>query len=186
MRCPVCSTSTTEVLETRQLGNGSIRRRHRCRLRGHRWTSYEGDPPRPTSPTPDQVREILLATGSDQAIARQVGRCAALVRLIRCGQAYGELWPELPRRSRVNEDVYQYEGPPFKPCGSQRVARKAQPEPALVVVGTRAEVRRTGPKRQCFNCAHWRDHCLMSIPEGELEGPSFAEECEIFLPSLAK
>lgn len=121
-----------------------------------------------------------------QAIARQVGRCAALVRLIRCGQAYGELWPELPRRSRVNEDVYQYEGPPFKPCGSQRVARKAQPEPALVVVGTRAEVRRTGPKRQCFNCAHWRDHCLMSIPEGELEGPSFAEECEIFLPSLAK
>ena len=147
-QCPQCSSPNTNVLESRRLLNGSRRRRYQCSLCSHRWSSYEGR----TSPSPEQIREILLSDESDQAVARQIGRSIAVVRLIRIGEVYSELWPEIPRRRR---------------CGERQLKDRPQPQAQAIT---------------CLSCQHWsHDRCSMGFPDPELEGVGFAADCETFL-----
>lgn len=66
--------------------------------------------PRPTPPpdaaarsyrrrTPEEVREILLSPLPAIAMAKRYGCSKQAISLIRTGQAYGDLFPEIPRRS---------------------------------------------------------------------------------------
>lgn len=41
---------------------------------------------------------------------------------------------------------------------------------------------RTRGARTCHDCEHWRSRCQLGLPDPELEGVGFAEDCSSFLP----
>lgn len=154
--CPECYSGHTEVLESRLCRNGTRRRRHRCMVCDHRWTSWDG--PRPPAGRfgqvrstakrgqpvqPEEVREILLAprSQSNAELGRQVGVSRELVRQVRLGRLHAAVHPELPR----------------------------WPDP-----------RRGNQGRSCHLCANWSARCSFGFPEPLQEGPAFALECDLY------
>lgn len=102
MTCPECSSTRTDLVQSRRTITGGQRRRHRCLACGHRWTTYEGE--RPTRQPrhhlpPEQVRLILLSSDSDSSLARRFKRSRPAIANLRTGRSYADLWPEIPRRS---------------------------------------------------------------------------------------
>lgn len=53
--------------------------------------------------TPEEVREILTSRLSLSAMAKRYGCSKQAISLIRAGQAYGDLFPEIPRRSATTQ-----------------------------------------------------------------------------------
>ena len=51
--------------------------------------------------THEQVQYVLESAGSDRAIAKELGVVHVVISNIRNGKTYGELFPELPRRTNV-------------------------------------------------------------------------------------
>lgn len=107
--CPQCG-GLASVISSKICSNGARRRRIECSECGERWTTHQGDRPGRRggvpvgvklgwSPlTPEEVRQILLAEGSLQAIAKQLGRSPGAVRAVRLGKTHADLFPELPRQ----------------------------------------------------------------------------------------
>lgn len=115
LACPECSSERIDLVSSRRTITGGQRRRWRCLDCRHRWTVYEGERPdrqlRSQLP-PEQVRQILLSTASDSALARRFKRSHTSIANLRTGRTYADLWPEIPRRppSRSCRDCQHWRG----------------------------------------------------------------------------
>jgi hypothetical protein len=127
--CPHCNSDCTSVLETKKVRNGTRRRRHECNVCAHRWTSWDGPLPghgggnssgNPVSRKPpierDQIREILLSTESNHAIARRLNRSPETVRQIRLGIIHASVHPEIARRDKPAPIPKSSDGPSCYGC----------------------------------------------------------------------
>lgn len=163
--CPSCSSEDTAVIESRKVSNGSQRRRHKCHVCGHRWTTYKGAPPghcgglrkgqviaRQPELTADEVRMILISTESTRTLARQLGRSAEAIRQVRANIIHKQVHPTLQRVQHTER--------------SNRVAAK----PQIV----------DGPS--CYQCQHWAERCTFGYPDPVEEGPGFAADCSMYEP----
>jgi hypothetical protein len=102
LACPECSSERIDLVTSRATITGGKRRRWRCLDCRQRWTTYEGEQPARLPRrglSPEQVRRVLLSTGSDSEVGRQFGLSHTAIANLRLGRTYAELWPELPRRS---------------------------------------------------------------------------------------
>ena len=104
--CPRCSSTATQVIETRLRFDGTRRRRHECKACFHRWTWIEapitlrrgGNPAKRGYPvTADEIALILTSPLSNNQLARQLQLDAATIRKIRVGKIHARIHPELPR-----------------------------------------------------------------------------------------
>jgi hypothetical protein len=149
--CPRCSSAATYTFRTRQLRNGTIRRRRACHDCEFRWTVTDGPlPPRAVPPlrnefksqcglTQDDVLQILESPLSDKKTAAVYDCTRQAIANIRTGKAFGYLYPHIKRR-----DLKQEHAP------------------------------------KCTNCSHWNDStCSFGFPEAD-EDPAFAAECQLF------
>lgn len=214
--CPECSSTRTDLVQSRRTNNGGRRRRHRCLACGHRWTTYEGE--RPTRQPrhhllPEQVRLILLSTDSDSALARRFKRSRPAIASLRTGRTYVDLWPELPRRSpsrscrdcQHRRTTYEGERPDRKlrsqlppeqvrqillstDSDNDLARRFKRSHTAIANLRTGRsyadlwpELPRRSPPRSCHDCQQWlHGRCSLGFPDPELEGPGFAADCECF------
>lgn len=109
IHCSEC-LGPARVINSDRCSNGSIRRRHECKACSIRWTTYQG--PRPARLggmprghrftfqrlKPEQVRQVLLHTGSIRAIAAEIGCSRATIHAILTGRTHGHQFTDLPRR----------------------------------------------------------------------------------------
>lgn len=154
--CKACSSSHTEVLESRMCANGTRRRRFNCQSCGHRWTHHDGPKPKTGAQpgsnyfkkgqaplTEDQVRMILERRDlTNKALADQLGRSSEAIRQVRIGKTYRDVLPDMPR---------------MIPLRSGGVT--------------------------CYTCEHWRGDCTMGFPDPLEEGPGFARDCDFYAPA---
>ena len=110
---PCCSHNDSIVIETRPRADGSIRRRHKCRDCGERWTTVRPGgkaKPRRAKParkrqlrklTPEHVYRVLTEMHRpDKALAEEFGVVRQCIQQIRCGATWPDVFPELPRRDK--------------------------------------------------------------------------------------
>ena len=154
--CPSCKNGRMRVIETRNLLNGTCRRRYMCQQCNYRSTIWDGERPPPgwvpsysrrkgsTKPrlTIEEVRLVLTSHLSSRKLSSQIGRSRGAINDVRRGRRRANVLPELPRLLAAQHK-------------------------ALVL--------------SCHKCANWRrGHCAMDIPDPITEGPSFARDCDHF------
>lgn len=161
MACPICSSTSAKLIESKLLVSGQRRRRRECHRCQHRWTTWEQvgpprpkPPPRPRKPpappqpqlTPDQVRQILTDQRPHKTMARAIGRSREAIRQVRHGIIHAAVHPDIKRWDRQ---------PP--------------PEPAVAGI-------------TCQQCQHWADRCTFGYPDPLIEGLTFAQDCIMYTP----
>ena len=151
MNCPMCSSSQTKVIETRQCHNGTRRQRLQCHDCEHRWTLWHGERPKrgrvdgaaavkriQPRLTEEEIRFILTTQQSGHTLGPELGRSKEAISAIRRGITYKDVCPDLPRWNH----------------GSRKVS--------------------------CLNCIHWDERCGMGFPDPAIEGLGFAADCSVY------
>lgn len=144
------------VIESRLCINGSRRQRIQCGYCGYRWTAWLGEKPLPGSQGPRvRLGRPEPARRLSDAEVREIllDRTRSLSQLARAF----DRTPEAIRKIQIGRAY-------------------ATVLPELPRRGARSQASIT-----CFDCEHWRSRCLMGLPDPELEGVGFAEDCSVFL-----
>jgi transposase-like protein len=154
--CPACCSDETRVIESRITAAGKRRRRHKCNVCRHRWTTLingsaaprAGQPRKPmpqrTKLTATQIHTILLDKRSHRAVAREIGRSTEAIRQIRIGAIHAQVHPEVPRWEQPIASVTS--------------------------------------DASCYKCQHWAERCTFGYPDPLEEGPGFANDCAMYAP----
>lgn len=160
MDCPECHGTSSKVIETKVLTNGTRRRRYRCLACEHRWTEWTGERPprggvgtthrrgkRKGRLTTAQIRLVLTRRDlNNRQVGELIGCSYECVRQIRAGIIYGHVLPDLIRPNAKD----------------QRLAAD-------------------GPS--CLKCAEFPNgECSYGFPDPLEEGLTFAADCELYAP----
>lgn len=155
MNCPNCNSTKAKVIETHRCVNDTKRRRYRCFNCEHRWTIWDGERPR---------------KGGSYSRNSRKGRIKS-----------EHVWLALQRTDLNHREVAQIVG-----CSGEAIRQircgliYRHVHPDLIRPNAVGQKPVTGGPN-CLDCEQWRDgRCSFGFPDPELEGLSFAADCDLY------
>lgn len=148
--CTNCLSDQTHVTDSRILEDGGHRRRYRCAACGCRWTVWTGEPP-------------------------QKGRSAKAKN------------PKF-RAPLTEEEVRQILTSPLKSldvsvligCSRQTVASIRSGKSHSDICPELTRINKPQSDKSCSRCVLWNGLCSIGIPEAQIKGMGFADDCSAY------
>ena len=157
MKCEACNGQDCKVLESRPIGPSSKRIRRRrwaCVSCGNRWTVYTDSSGATCEKPPHKPYTTNPRTGK-----RSLDPSAIF-----------DILSEKQIPNRVLGEKYNVSRETIRLIRIGSIYKDVHPE-------LERTVAKLSNKPSCKKCINWRGHCVMDVPDVEVEGPAFASDC---------
>ena len=131
------------------------------------------------------IREIVMSSATNAALAREYGCSKELIRQIRAGLVYQDLQPKRHRFNAIEVREILRSG-----LSNAEEGRRRECRPELIRQIRAGLVYRDlmpyghlptddkGPR--CERCSYWKGQCGMGFPDPIEEGVFFARDCSMY------